>query len=290
MIIQRPSSGYGYSVPPLLLAVKLPTFKWATAARMPSNFAAIIPCLRATRAENCYLATRLPGFREQGCRHRGRIRSASCFFVKNASFPRHCNAFQCARLATAGTLPLTGNDIVLMLRMGYSTENIVRDLNSKHFVGPLDPSSEAQIRQLNASPKLLDDLKSGRFDATTDQKTQAQQKIEAVNAEGARIQSETAALAAYLAQHRSGATVIASPTGVDESGAKSALDRFNEKRSKDFETSYGAPVNNGGTTYGPTFRATTVNGTTHTDLLVHNLNFNHSVSGCMLADCFVHVI
>jgi len=58
----------------------------------------------------------------------------------------------------------------------------MRDLSAKHFVGPLDPNSEAQIRQLNASPKLLDDLKSGQFDATTDQLTKAQQKIAAVNA------------------------------------------------------------------------------------------------------------
>ena len=52
------------------------------------------------------------------------------------------------------------------------------------------------------------------------------------------MQSEAAARAAYLAQHRSGVTVIASPTGVDESGPKSRLDRFNEKRSKDFEASF----------------------------------------------------
>jgi hypothetical protein len=91
-------------------------------------------------------------------------------------------ALQCARLAIAGALPLTGKDIAVMLRMGYSSEDIMHDLSAKHFAGPLDSSSEAQIRQLNCSPKLLDGLKSGQFDATTDQLTQAQQKITAVNA------------------------------------------------------------------------------------------------------------
>src|SRR5262249_21915891 len=45
-------------------------------------------------------------------------------------------ALQYAHLAIAGTSPLTGKDVVLMLRMGYSTEDIVRDLEAKHFVGP----------------------------------------------------------------------------------------------------------------------------------------------------------
>jgi hypothetical protein len=53
------------------------------------------------------------------------------------------------------------------------------------------------------------------------------------------MESETAARAASLAQQRSNATVIVSPTGLDESGPKSRLDRFNENRSKAFEAGYG---------------------------------------------------
>jgi hypothetical protein len=91
-------------------------------------------------------------------------------------------AFQCARLAAGGTLPLSGKDIVVMLRMGYSNEDIMRDLSKKHFVGALDSKVEGEMRQLNASPQLLDALRSGQFDATTDELTQAQQKIAAANA------------------------------------------------------------------------------------------------------------
>ena len=44
----------GIVVPPLLLAVKLPMLKWATAARMPCNRAAVIQCLLA--AQGCVKA------------------------------------------------------------------------------------------------------------------------------------------------------------------------------------------------------------------------------------------
>lgn len=91
-------------------------------------------------------------------------------------------ALQCAHLATAGALPLTGKDVVLMLRMGYSSEDIVRDLSIKHFVGPLDSDSEAQIRQLNGSATLLQGLKDGQFGATKEELTQAEQKSATTNA------------------------------------------------------------------------------------------------------------
>jgi hypothetical protein len=38
-----------------------------------------------------------------------------------------------------------------------------------------------------------------------------------------------------------GPIIIASPTGLDESGPKSALDRFNENRSKAFERPFSSP-------------------------------------------------
>jgi hypothetical protein len=70
-----------------------------------------------------------------------------------------------------------------MLRMGYSTEDIVRDLEAKHFVGPLDANSEAEIRDLGGTSKLLDTLKSGRLNATKEEVAQAEQKTAATNAE-----------------------------------------------------------------------------------------------------------
>src|SRR6185312_3810770 len=114
-------------------------------------------------------------------------------------------ALQCAHLATASTVPLTGKDIVLMLRMGYSTEDVVRELEAKHFVGPLDTNSEAQIRNLNGSAKLLDTLKSGQLNATKEEVAQAEQKSAATSAEAeASAQPQPTSQSGGVAKQRSG--------------------------------------------------------------------------------------
>jgi hypothetical protein len=112
-------------------------------------------------------------------------------------------ALQCTHFATAGTLPLTGKDIVLMLRMGYSTEDIVRDLEARHFAGPLDANSEAEIRDLNGSSKLLDTLKSGRFNATKEEVAQAEQKS-AATSEEAEGQPQPASQSGRIGKDHSG--------------------------------------------------------------------------------------
>lgn len=107
-------------------------------------------------------------------------------------------ALQCTLLALADMSPLTGRDVVLMLRMGYSAEDIVHDLEARHFIGSVDPNSEAQIRELGTS-KLLDSLKSGQFNATKEEVAQAEQKIAEAEA-----QQQTASQSASDGKHRSG--------------------------------------------------------------------------------------
>lgn len=131
-------------------------------------------------------------------------RCISCFFwLEMRYFLPVVIALQCTHLATASTLPLTGKDIVLMLRMGYSTEDVVRDLEAKHFVGPLDANSEAQIRDLNGSSKLLDTLKSGRLNATKEEVAQAEQKSAVTSAE-AEGQQQPTSQSGGVGKHRSG--------------------------------------------------------------------------------------
>jgi len=112
-------------------------------------------------------------------------------------------ALQCTHLAVAGTSPLTGKDIVLMLRMGYSTEDVVRELEAKHFVGPLDANSEAEIRDLNGSSNLLDTLKSGRLNASKEEVAQAEQKSAATSAE-AEGQPQPTSQSGDVGERRSG--------------------------------------------------------------------------------------
>jgi len=131
-------------------------------------------------------------------------RCISCFFwLEMRHFLPVVIALQCTHLATAGTVPLTGKDIVLMLRMGYSTEDVVRELEAKHFVGPLDANSEAQIRNLNGSSKLLDTLKSGQLNATKEEVAQAEQKSAATSAE-AEDQQQPTSQTGGVGKHRSG--------------------------------------------------------------------------------------
>ena len=114
-------------------------------------------------------------------------------------------ALQCTHLVVAGTSPLTGKDVVLMLRMGYSTEDIVRDLEARHFVGPLDANSEAEIRNLNGPSTLLDALNSGRLNATKEEVAQAEQKSAATNAE-VEAQQQSISLSGDVGKNRSGPT------------------------------------------------------------------------------------
>ena len=114
-------------------------------------------------------------------------------------------ALQGTHLALAGTSPLTARDVVLMLRMGYSTEDIVHDLEAKHFVGPLDANSEAEIRDLTGSSQLLDALKSGRLNATKEEVAQAEQKSAATNAEPETLaQQQSVSLSGEVGKSRSG--------------------------------------------------------------------------------------
>jgi hypothetical protein len=88
--------------------------------------------------------------------------------------------------------------------MGYSTEDVVRDLEAKHFVGPLDANSEAKIRDLNGSSNLLDTLKSGRFNATKEEVAQAEQKSAATSAEAEPLpQQQPTSQSGDVGKHRS---------------------------------------------------------------------------------------
>ena len=155
-------------------------------------------------------------------------RCISCFFwLEMRHFLPVVIALQCTHLATASTLPLTGKDIVLMLRMGYSTEDVVRDLEAKHFVGPLDANSEAQIRNLNGSSKLLDTLKSGQLNATKEEVAQAEQKSAATSAE-----AEAWSTATDVAEWRCRkAPLRAEPKSQSETGSGQVADRGPRNRS-----------------------------------------------------------
>lgn len=69
-----------------------------------------------------------------------------------------------ASIAFAGNLPpLTWKDVSLMLRSGYSSDAVEREVATRHFMGPLDATGEKNLVQAGASPALVSGLKSGAF-------------------------------------------------------------------------------------------------------------------------------
>jgi nucleoredoxin len=72
--------------------------------------------------------------------------------------------FALASFGVAGNLqPLSLKDLSLMLRSGYSSEAVEREVAARHFMGTVDASAEKNLVQAGASPGLISGLKSGTF-------------------------------------------------------------------------------------------------------------------------------
>jgi hypothetical protein len=96
--------------------------------------------------------------------------------------------------------PLTVKEISLMLRSGCGSETILRDLSYRHFAGPLDLEAEKQLRQTDASPALLDALKSDNNAASETEIAQAQQRIAETEASAKRFRQQQMAAAKLAVQ------------------------------------------------------------------------------------------
>jgi nucleoredoxin len=83
----------------------------------------------------------------------------------------------------ARTLPLTIKEISLMLRGGYSSEAVQRELSIRHFVPPCDAAAEKILREAGAAPALIGALKSGSYASSP---AEAQAALNELNAQTAR--------------------------------------------------------------------------------------------------------
>ncbi len=95
-------------------------------------------------------------------------------------------------ITSGETLPLTAKDVSLMLRSGYSSEAIIREISQRHFVGPLDSAGEKQLLQAGANPSLLEALRDNAYQASSAELAAFQQKLakQEENAAEAAAQSE----------------------------------------------------------------------------------------------------
>ena len=71
-------------------------------------------------------------------------------------------ALLCTLSLDAGPMPMTAKEISLMLRSGYSSEAIGRDLAARYFAGSCDAATEKMLLEAGASKALVDALKSGK--------------------------------------------------------------------------------------------------------------------------------
>ena len=63
----------------------------------------------------------------------------------------------------AGTTPLTLKDVSLMLRSGYSSDAVVKELAEKKFAAAFDQTMETELVKAGASQSLIDVFRSGVY-------------------------------------------------------------------------------------------------------------------------------
>src|SRR5438105_1475107 len=108
--------------------------------------------------------------------------------------------------AICGPMPLTAKEIGLMLRSGYSSEAVMRELSARHFADSFDSTVEKQLVQSGANQSLIDALRRGTYNlsssemAATKEKLadKEQRKVLAAEPSGAKPPFKTIACVAFL--------------------------------------------------------------------------------------------
>ncbi len=121
-----------------------------------------------------------------------------------------------ASFAFAGKLPpLTWKDVSLMLRSGYSSDAVEREVATRHFMGPLDADGEKNLVQAGASPALISGLKSDAFALPAGEVLAAQAELAAKEQRKAAQLEESrkrnTLYQAQLAQKRNGPPAATAP-------------------------------------------------------------------------------
>ena len=88
---------------------------------------------------------------------------------------------------SAGTLPLTATEIGLMLRSGYSSKSVERELEQRHFVGSLDLKQEEILIKAGASEELVAAIESGAYALSAAENAKAEHQISDLNRKRAAV-------------------------------------------------------------------------------------------------------
>ena len=79
--------------------------------------------------------------------------------------------------AQAGQLPLTAKDVGLMLRAGYSSNALMKELSVRYFADTLDEAKEKALVQSGASAELITAIKSGAYSLSAEKMATAQEQM-----------------------------------------------------------------------------------------------------------------
>ena len=81
--------------------------------------------------------------------------------------------------AHAAQPPFTAKDVGLMLRAGYSSGAVMKELATHRFADTLDQSNETALIQAGATPELISSLKSGTYAVPPEQANAAKEQLAA---------------------------------------------------------------------------------------------------------------
>jgi len=68
-----------------------------------------------------------------------------------------------AQWSAAASQPLTGKEVSLMLRSGYSSDAVLRELTTRKFADMFDPTVEKDLVKAGASESLIQALRGGAY-------------------------------------------------------------------------------------------------------------------------------
>jgi hypothetical protein len=78
--------------------------------------------------------------------------------------------------ASAGSVPLTAKEVGLMLRAGYTSDAVLREVATRHFGDIFDSTVEEQLKRAGANESLLNALRTGSYAATAAEISAAKEK------------------------------------------------------------------------------------------------------------------
>src|SRR5260370_41873282 len=82
-------------------------------------------------------------------------------------------------ISRAAQPPLTVKDVSLMLRAGYSSGAVLRELSARHFADTLDSAKETMLTQAGAAPELINALKRESYSVPPEQAAAAKDQLAA---------------------------------------------------------------------------------------------------------------